>query len=176
MSHVESTPLPPPPAAGTWQEAALPLYGLVIWHARKLARACGLPAAELDDAVGEALVNLCVSARNAFGRGGRALRCRYFAQNGVAAVLHTRRGRPFRQLDAAAGAALASRGPGPDEEAEAAELLETLLARLPGGRVRQAVRLKAEGLSTAEAAAAMGCCRQRVEQLLLRARALLLVR
>jgi predicted DNA-binding protein (UPF0251 family) len=42
--------------------------------------------------------------------------------------------------------------------------------------MRQAVRLKAAGATAAEAARAMGVCRQRVQRLLERARGLLLVR
>jgi DNA-directed RNA polymerase specialized sigma24 family protein len=100
--------------------------------------------------------------------------CTFFALHGLQAAC-TRRGKALQTLGDA-GSALADRGPGPVEQAEAAELLEALLARLPGDRMRQAVRLKAAGLSTAEAAAALGVCRQRVEQLLERARAVLLAR
>src|SRR5215472_9655666 len=106
MEHVESaTPLPPPPGRatahltpGTWQEAALPLVKLVLWHVHRLCRAAGVPPSERDDVAGEALVNLCAGMKNAFGRGPRAVNCRYHAQNGLAAVLNTRRGRPLRLL------------------------------------------------------------------------------
>jgi RNA polymerase sigma factor (sigma-70 family) len=173
MEHVESTTLPPPQAAGTWQDMAGRLAGLVAWHAHRLCKAHGVPAADRDDVVGEALAALCVGVKSAFSRGVTAVDTRYYAMNGLTAALRTRRGRPLQTLGAAE-AALAGRGPGPAEQAEANELLAVLLARLPGDRMRQAVRLKAEGLSTAETAAALGVCRQRVQQLLLRARAVLL--
>jgi DNA-directed RNA polymerase specialized sigma24 family protein len=171
MQHAEHTPHP-----ATWQDMAGRLAGLVAWHAARLCKAHVVPPDQREDVVGEALVALCVGVKNAWQRGARGFDVRFYARHGVAAVLHTRRGRPLRVLGDAAEAALASCGPGPDAEAEAAELLPALLARLPGGRVRQAVRLKAAGLSTAEAAAALGVSRQRVKQLLLKARAVLLAR
>jgi DNA-directed RNA polymerase specialized sigma24 family protein len=107
-------------------------------------------------------------------RGTRGLDCRFFARHGLAAC-RTRRGRPPRLLgdifeDPAA--AHAAGGPGPAEEAEGREALQNLLARLPSERMRQAVRLRAEGLTVREAAARMRCCRQRVESLLQKARRL----
>jgi RNA polymerase sigma factor (sigma-70 family) len=67
---------------------------------------------------------------------------------------------------------LAARGPSPAEEAEANEALDGLLARLPDERLRLIVRLRAEGLSVREVARRINLSRQRVEELLLRARRL----
>jgi DNA-directed RNA polymerase specialized sigma24 family protein len=178
MRHVESTPRPPPPTAGSWQAEAVRLAGLVAWHVTRLCRANNVPPADREDVVAEALVNLCVSVKSAFARGVTAVNCRYYAQNGLAAAVHTHRGRPLRLLaDAVADpeGALASRGPGPDAEAEAAELLPALLARLPE-RLRRVVALRAAGLSVAEVARRENVCVRRVRQLLLRARAVLLGR
>jgi DNA-directed RNA polymerase specialized sigma24 family protein len=169
MQHHATAPQP-----GTWQEMAGRLAGLVAWHVAELCRAHGISSDQQDDIAGEALASLCVSVRSAWARGVRAVNPRYFAMTGLTAVLHTRRCRPLQALDRPEG--LADRAPGPDAEAEADELLDALLARLPDGRMRQAVAMKAAGLSTAEAAAALGVCRQRVEQLLGRARAVLLAR
>jgi hypothetical protein len=83
MEYAESTPLPPPPgravpplaaAAGTWQQAVQPLVGLVAWHAHKLCKAHGVPAADRADVVAEALANLCVSVKSAWARGCRGPR------------------------------------------------------------------------------------------------------
>jgi DNA-directed RNA polymerase specialized sigma24 family protein len=152
----------------TWQSAAAALYRITAGAARRLCRACNVPPAEHEEVVAEALLDMCASLRRAWGRGVRAVDCTYYARHGLAAAC-ARRNRPLPPL---AGDA-AARGPGPAEQLEAGELLDDLLRRLPDGRMRQAVQLKAEGLSTAEVAAAMGVCRQRVEHLLLRARALL---
>jgi hypothetical protein len=51
-----------------------------------------------------------------------------------------------------------------------------LLDRLPSERLRRVVAMRASGLSVAEVALAEGVCRQRIQQLLERARAVLLAR
>jgi DNA-directed RNA polymerase specialized sigma24 family protein len=134
-----------------------------------------VPRAEWDDAVAEGYLGLCAGLKGARGRGTTAVNARFYAQNALAVVLHTRRGRALQALGGA-GAAVADRNPGPAEEAEAAELLPALLARLPGEQLRRVVRLRAEGLAVREVAARVGLSRQRVEQLLLEARGLLLAR
>ena len=174
MHHVEHPPHP----AGTWQEAASRLAKVTAGHAYKLCKAHGVPPGERDDVAAESLLDLCVSVRSAFARGVEAFDARYFALHGLAAS-RTRRGRPLQLLaDACADpeAALAGRGPGPVEQLEAGEFLPALLARLSDERLRRVVRLRAEGLSTAEVAAREGCCVQRVQQLLQEARLVLIAR
>jgi hypothetical protein len=70
----------------------------LLWNAHRLCRACGIPPHERDDVVAESLLNFCAGMKNAFGRGARAVNCRYHALNGLAAALRTRRGRPLRLL------------------------------------------------------------------------------
>jgi DNA-directed RNA polymerase specialized sigma24 family protein len=185
MGRVENTtPLSPPPGravppltAGSWQEAVQPLVGLVAWHALRLCRIHGVPPGDRDDVVAEALAAECVGVRSAFARGVAGVDCSFYARNGLAAA-RTRRGRRLRLLgDLLPGpGALASRAPGPYDEAEANDTLASLLARLPAGRVRRVVRLRAQGLSVAEVARREGVCVQRIRQLLLQARQLLLAR
>jgi DNA-directed RNA polymerase specialized sigma24 family protein len=168
----------PPPPAACWQAEAARLAKVTAFHVLRLCKAHGLPPGEWDDIIGEALFDLCLSVRRSWARGVEAVDCRYFALHGLQAA-RTRRARPLRLLDDAVAdpeAALASRGPGPDAEALARDELAALLARLPTDRLRRVVRMRAAGASTAEVAAALGCCRQRVEQLLQQARAVLLAR
>jgi RNA polymerase sigma factor (sigma-70 family) len=174
MHHAETAPQP-----GSWQEMAGRLTGLVTWHVARLCRVNGIPPGQRDDVVGEALVALCVGVKSAFARGVAGVDCKFYAMNGLAAVLRTRWGRRPRllaDLFEDPGAALAARGPGPVEELEAREALQALLARLPGERLRQVVYLRAEGLAVREVAERVGLSRQRVEQLLQEARAVLLAR
>jgi hypothetical protein len=161
MHHAEH-----PPHPGSWQAEAGRLAKVTAWYVTRLCRINSIPPDQRDDVIGEALVALCVGVKGAFARGVTAIDCRYYARNGLAAVLRTRRARPLRLLaDAVADpeAALAARGPGPDEQLEAAELLPALLARLPDERLRQVVRLRAEGLAVREVAGRVGLSRQRIE-------------
>jgi DNA-directed RNA polymerase specialized sigma24 family protein len=170
MEHVENRPPP-----GTWQQAVQPLVGLVAYHALRLCRAHNVPLGDRDDVVAEALLDLCLSVRRSWARGVRGVDCRFFALHGLQAA---RRGRRVRLLGDVFEhpEGLAAGGLGPEDEAVARDELQALLARLPGERLRQVVRLKAEGLSTAEVAGRLNCCRQRVQQMLQEARAVLLAR
>jgi DNA-directed RNA polymerase specialized sigma24 family protein len=91
------------------------------------------------------------------------------------AASRTRRGRRLRLLHDALGdpeTAIAAGSSGPAEELETREFLADLVARTPDERLRRIILLRAEGLTMAEVAVRVGLSRQRVEQLLQRARLL----
>jgi DNA-directed RNA polymerase specialized sigma24 family protein len=163
MGHA-ATATPP----GTWQETAAALYRITAALARRLCAAHAVPAGEVEEVVAESLLSMCTNVERAWARGPRPIDCRYFALAGLASAC-SRRGKPLPQLHKDA----ADRAPGPVEELEAAELLPSLLARLPDERLRRIVRLRAEGLAVREVAGRVGLSRQRVEQMLQQARALL---
>jgi hypothetical protein len=166
MHHAEH----PPHAAGTWQHEAGRLAKVTAYHVLHLCKAHGVPPAEWDDTIGEALLDLCLSVRSSWERGVRGVDARFFALHGIQAAC-SRRCKPLHALGDAA--ALADRNPGPVEQAEAGELLEGLLRRLPDDRLRRIVAMRAAGLSVAEVARAEGVCVQRIRHLLLKARVLL---
>jgi DNA-directed RNA polymerase specialized sigma24 family protein len=142
MEHIPDTPSVPLPPGGaaphldavTWQEAVAPLIRLTIHHARRVCAVHGVPESDRADLIAEALLNLCTSVRNAFGRGTRRFDVRFFTSHALTVVRHTRRGRPPRLLGDVfeePDNALAAGGPGPVEELEAREALQRLLSRLP---------------------------------------------
>jgi hypothetical protein len=159
------------PQPVTWQDQAARLYRVTAAAARRLCEAHGVPASEHEEVVAESLLDMCLSLRRAWGRGCRGFDCGYYARHGLVAAF-SRRGRPLPPLRGTP----AARGPGPVEQLEAAELLPSLLARLPDERLRRVVAMRAAGASVAEVAAAEGVCRQRIQHLLLKARGLLLAR
>jgi hypothetical protein len=128
-----------------------------------------------ETASAESLLSLCAGVRSARAHGAAAISCQFFAQNGFAAARNTRRGRPpclLGDVYENPACVLAAGGPGPVEELETREFLAGLLANLPDDRLRRIVNLRAEGLTMAEVAARVRLSRQRVEQLLQRARRL----